>query len=69
VIVAVPGVAPGVTTPEEAPTVATDVLLLVHVPPAVPVGLVRVIVEPDTHIGVFPAMLPPVGGVQGKVVY
>ena len=45
VIVAVPA-APAVTTPVDVPIDATEGLLLLHVPPAAPVGLESVVVPP-----------------------
>ena len=67
VITVVPG-ATEVTIPEVDPIVATDVLLLLHVPPAVPVGLVKVILAPVPHIGVLLAILPPVGAEHKAVI-
>ena len=52
-IVVVPEVAPGVTTPVPRFTVATDVLLLVHVPLGDPLSL-SVIVELPVHIDTLP---------------
>ena len=54
-IVALPAFTP-VTRPELAFTVATDVLLLLHVPPEVPL-LVNVVVEP-LHTDVEPLIVP-----------
>ena len=46
------------TTPVPAATVATDVLLLLHVPPAVPVELYCAVLP--VHIGVLPLTVPDV---------
>ena len=53
-MVTVPDATPD-TAPLDAPTVATDVLELLHDPPAVP--LVSVVVEP-THTTAVPAFEP-----------
>lgn len=54
VILALPVAIP-LTTPVEEPTVATDVVPLLHVPP--PVALLRV-VEPPTHSSAVPVFAP-----------
>jgi len=56
VITEVPAETP-VTIPEEEPTVATEGLPLLHVPPPVPVS----IIEDPTHTLPGPVMAPGVG--------
>ena len=55
VIVAVPNVAPPVTTPVSAPTVAVGGVLELQLPPAV--ASVRFVVKPE-HISVVPVIGP-----------
>ena len=56
VIVAVPAATP-VTIPDEVPTVAIDVLLLVHIPPAV--ASLNVVVEPTQTLPLPPMVESP----------
>jgi hypothetical protein len=59
VIVAVPALTP-VTKPEPLFTVATDVLLLLHVPPGVPVASDNCVVLPLQTV-VVPVIVPATG--------
>ena len=45
-----------VTTPDDVPTVARDVLLLVHVPPVLALVNVAVVGPPPPHIAAAPVM-------------
>ena len=54
IVVVPPAVATPVTTPLDEPTVATEVLLLLHVPPVV--ESVNVVVEP-AHTGDIPPVI------------
>jgi hypothetical protein len=58
VIVAVPST-PVVTNPDTGPTLATEALLLLHVPLGDPL-LLSVVVDPPAHNGIFPPIVPGV---------